>query len=394
MRIGISALHFTPGAPSSPERYLTGIINNLVRFDRQNEYILFTRPENRAYFDMSHGNVRDIVFPSILRHVWIRVLCEQLILPFLVLFLKIDLFHFPATVGPALLPCKSVGTVHSVIDPLLGKTLPWYRRLYFAVMYRISTARANRLIAVSEDCRREMVKWLGIRGEKIEVVHHGVEPHFEPDGPPGELQACTARHGIRKEYVFCVAAPATHKNITRLLKAYCRMRAATGLKHAFVLVGGPKDRFEKFIQEGTSGDQTGAIDDILCLGYVTHADLLCLYRGARLLVNVSYNETFGFPPLEAMASGTPVVVSNITALPETVGEAGILVDPFSVEDIAAGMGKVLQDEKMWSELRTKGLARAKLFTWERAARQTFAIYEDVATRAGEQNWRAAANNGR
>jgi glycosyltransferase involved in cell wall biosynthesis len=186
-----------------------------------------------------------------------------------------------------------------------------------------------------------------------------------------------ATYAIRERYVLFVGQLKTRsKNLLRLLEAFRQFRAEAGEPFRLVMVG-RRNRTTVGLDEAV--ERLALKDHVVELGHVPDADLPLLYSGAEMLAFPSLCEGFGFPVIEAMACGTPVVTSKVSCLPEVAGGAALLVDPYSVEDIAAGMHRVFRDAALREDLCARGFERAKFFSWERTARQTLEAYERAAS---------------
>ena len=225
------------------------------------------------------------------------------------------------------------------------------------------------LVLVPSDATATECRAAGFDPERIRVVPWGVDiaPVHEAD-----VVAARERHGLDRPYVLFVGTIEPRKNITALLRAYALLRERYRVTTGLVLAGGVGWQSEQIFEEVEQLDLT---DHVTFLGRVNNGDLLYLYNLARCLAHPALYEGFGLTPLEAMASGTPVVVSNVSSLPEVVGDAGLLVDPNDVEDLAVALQRVLTDDALHATLREKGLARASVFSWQRAAQETMAIYQ-------------------
>jgi glycosyltransferase involved in cell wall biosynthesis len=237
---------------------------------------------------------------------------------------------------------------------------------------------------VSECSRRDLVSHLGLDVDRVQVIPEGVDARFRPPVNDAWLQAVLARYIIKRPYVLYVGGINARKNIARLFTAYAYLRE----RHPDVaLVLGGKRQWQTDEIDATFR-RLNLTDHVHFTGYVDDADLPALYTAAELFVFPSLYEGFGLPPLEAMACGTPVVTSNVSSLPEVVGDAALTVDPYDVGGLALAIERVLTDEKLQMELRRRGIERAAQFTWERAARETLAMYEAVLSGAQpEQIWR-------
>jgi len=235
--------------------------------------------------------------------------------------------------------------------------------------------RADQIIAVSESTRRDLVKMLGAPEDKLSVIYEAADPLFQPEERAVALQQVQTSYDLPPEFILFVSTIEPRKNVTGLLRAYRRLRDDYRLTPDLVLAGAP----------GWLCDDVYRLVETLhlkphChfLGRVHACDLLHLYNAALCLVHPAFYEGFGLTPLEAMACGTPVIVSNVSSLPEVVGDAALLVDPHNDEEITVALWRVLTDTALRAELRAKGLQRAAAFSWQRAAEQTMAVYRKAA----------------
>ncbi len=232
--------------------------------------------------------------------------------------------------------------------------------------------RATHYIAISEASKQEMVKQLNLSPEKISVIPHGVDDHFAPVSTPLLIDTLS-KYGLRPGfYILYVGTLEPRKNITNLLRAYATLSGRLREQYPLVLAGGMG-----WLMEGLDVEiaKLGIQSTTLKTGYIPKEDLPSLYSGATLFVYPSLYEGFGLPPLEAMASGTPVITSNVSSLPEVVGEAGIQVPPEDVKRLGEEMESLLTDDQRRGFLIQKGLERAKQFTWEKCAAMTLEVYD-------------------
>jgi glycosyltransferase involved in cell wall biosynthesis len=233
---------------------------------------------------------------------------------------------------------------------------------------------ADAIIAVSHYTKAELVQHLGVPAERVRVVHHGVDACFQPTSPAG-VALLRERLRLQRPYVFALGTGDPRKNLRRLVDAFARCRER-GLKDVeLVLAGKP------WVATHALREQLAALDlegSARVLEYVDPLDLPALYAGAELFAFPSLAEGFGMPVLEAMACGTPVLAALSSSLPEVAGDAALLVEPTDVDALAQGMARALEDSALRARLIERGLQRAGGFRWERAARETVAVYEAVA----------------
>jgi glycosyltransferase involved in cell wall biosynthesis len=235
----------------------------------------------------------------------------------------------------------------------------------------LSVRRADRVIAVSESTKGDVVRLLGVAPEKVAVVYHGVENEFRPLDQGAEMDEFRARVRLPERFILCFGTLEPRKNLATLIAAYALLRKESRLPHKLVIAGGKGWRFEHVF---AAVDEAGLQDDVLFPGYVPSDEQPMWYNAAEVFAYPSLYEGFGFPPLEALACGTPVVASNRSSLPEVVGDAGLLVDPLDAVELAEALRRVLTDGGLRQELVARGLARAQSFSWSRAARETVEVY--------------------
>jgi len=270
----------------------------------------------------------------------------------------------------ALDPERTVVTVHD-IAPLLfpGKRLG-LSGLAWRWAWR-GTLRAACLITDSEFMRRTLLEQWSFSPKRVVAIPVAVDPHFGPL-PEKALQAWRRRYAFPDTPLLLhVGHTQPRKNLEGLLHALALLRRRNAEVVVFQVGGTPTPRQAALIES------LGLQEAIRFLGSVADSELVALYNLADVFIFPSFYEGFGLPPLEAMACGTPVVVSNAASLPEVVGDAGLLVDPHEPESIAEAVGQVLQDPELAEELRQKGLKRAQQFTWKRTAEETLAVYQAV-----------------
>ena len=284
-------------------------------------------------------------------------------LSFQVIARRPRVFFSPGFNPPLICPAPLVFTIHDLIQIQVPEVSTLDKLMYYRAVLRPAARRAYRVLTVSNYCRDEIVKWCGLPAERVINVGNGVGGAFRPIGPsydPGF------------PYMLYVGSQRRHKNLHRLIQAF---RKIDYPRLHLLVTGIATPRFRAYI------DRAGITNRVRFLGCVTDYKLAAIYRGAILLVLPSVSEGFGLPPLEAMACGTPVVVSRCTAPPEVVGDAGVLVDPFDVDDLRNGLERVLGDTDLRSTLCRLGLQRSRQFSWDRVAERVRRVLEDAAGRA-------------
>ncbi|MBX4187909.1 MAG: glycosyltransferase family 4 protein [Candidatus Doudnabacteria bacterium] len=359
MKIGIEGERANHLSPTGVERYATELIKNLAKLDKENEYVLYFRTEPQEWFKHLPPNfkLRVIPFPKFWTQT--RLTLELLLHP-------VDVFVLPIQALPFLHPRNSIITVHDVAYEIFPQAFAGFMLFYLKLTTRWGVWRAKKIIAVSESTKKDVVKFYGADPDKITPVHLGVDSQYKPL-PYDQVQAVLDKYGLSyKKYILFVGTMQPRKNIVGLVEAFEKLKKDYRIEEKLVLVGGKGWLWEAIIQR----IETSPVrDSIKIMDYVPVADLPTLYNGAIVETLPALYEGFGLPPLEAMACGTPVVVSDISSLPEVVGDAGVLVKPSDSEALAQGLLKVLVDPNLREEMSRKGIERAKRYTWESCARK-------------------------
>jgi glycosyltransferase involved in cell wall biosynthesis len=291
-------------------------------------------------------------------------------------FNGVTLFHATEHLLPKLTRARSVFTLHDTAYLLFPQYHLLQNRLYLTVMMPRFLARADAVITVSENTRRDALRFYRLDPAKVHVIPEGVEPRFQPENNPQQRAEIKKRYGLPDRFILCVSTIEPRKNLPLLLEAYTALRPQCP-NVGLVIAGGKGWLYESFFEHLRS---LGLESQITLTGYVPEADLPGLINCAEVFTYPSKFEGFGLPPLEAMACGVPVVCSNASSLPEVVGDAGILLPPDDVRGWVEALTHVLTDPTFHADLRARGLARARQFSWETAARQTWAVYEKVQSR--------------
>lgn len=233
--------------------------------------------------------------------------------------------------------------------------------------------RASHIIAVSQNTKNDLVKYLNIPENEISVIYNGVDHNVFKPYKPYQMKPF---HKLPKPYIMYVGSERRRKNLGRLFEAFAELkREFPGLKLVKVGDSGRSEQFRSDTLKMVSA--LGIAEDVIFTDHVSEVDLAYYYASAALLAYPSLYEGFGLPPLEAMACGCPVVSSNTSSLPEVVGEAGIVVTPYGIYSLARAMGQVLTDEQLRNKMVRKGLEQSKKFSWDKAARETMEVYESV-----------------
>ena len=375
MRIAIDA-HMIGQRETGNERYTRNLIAGLSRVDADNEYtVLVTdaRPLRQAVELPPNFAIR-IVRPkaNLPRLLWtIPEACRRV---------GAQVVHVSYT-APPIGPCATVVTVHDTAFARFPSFFSLRDRLLLSVTVPMSCRSAARVIAVSEHTKRDLVERYAISQDKIRVVYEAAERRFASEVPARHVVQVRQRYASGRRYVLAVGNIQPRKNLGLLIEAFAIM-VSRGVAHgdtALVIAGQKTWGSSATLRTITKCGLGGRV----CLpGFVPDGDLPALYRGAEVFAYPSLYEGFGLPPLESMASGTPVVSSNAGALAEVVGDGGVLVAPYDASRWADAIGRLLEDEGHWREMRDRGFRRVARFSWDDTARKTLSVYRSAAETAG------------
>ena len=364
MRIGIDArkLHdFGIGT------YIRNLVRHLSRLDRETEYVLLCRPGDAESLATLGPNFRAVAETSGNYSV-----TEQWRIPLALKRERITLFHAPHYVLPPLVRCRSVVTIHDCIHLMFPQYLPgWVAHGYARASIEMAARRATRVLTVSESSKRDILRFVDADPAKIDVIYNSYDERFGLEPREEDVVRLRERYQLQDPFVLYAGTVKPHKNLERLIEAFhlVRQRGFRDLK--LVMIG---DEISKYAALRRAVHSHQLHKYVRFLGFLPEETLAVMYRLAGLFVFPSLYEGFGLPPLEAMASGTPVVTSNLSSLPEVVGDAAVLVDPYDPQAIADGMYRVLSDPTLQADMKQKGLLRARQFSWEDSARKVREIY--------------------
>jgi glycosyltransferase involved in cell wall biosynthesis len=380
MNIGISTSVIQRGK-TGIAGYVFALLRAFQPHSEGNRFTIFALEEDlpllafvREYMDVV--TVSERYRAPIADIVW-----HQTVLPRLARHHELDVMHVPSYRRLCWrAPCALVGTVHDLAAFHVTNKYDWKRMFYGRVVAAKLAHRQDGLIAVSENTARDIAKFWKIAPELLTVIHHGIDrERFTAENRDAARLACHSRFDLAKPFFLYVARlehPA--KNHVPLIHAFERFKAETSSPWDLVFAGSDWHGAEQIHR---AIESSPVRRDIRSLGFVRDAELPMLYRGAQVFVYPSLHEGFGFPPLEAMASGCPVLCSTRGALGEIVGDAALTVDPTDVIAMSTQLKQLASDESLRESLRQRGLSRAVQFDWDRAAKQTLAVYARAIERA-------------
>ncbi len=394
MRIGIDALSLKPGRTGGGETYIVNLLKALSRSDAGHHFEIFCLGGVRELCGITAPNMafRTVSFPGPEKaQLAGRMIYEQTRLPGAVKRLGIDCMLFLGNIASVFCPCPSILTIHDlwtwfyketfpgVLDPFTGKVLPQ--------VVRVSARRATRISASSHFTKSEIIRFFRLPSSKVEVVHLGFRHSADPQPglpPPGTDAEGKLPDGVRPPFLLNVGNQHLHKNLHTLVDAFSEFKRSTGLPHQLVIAGMAASG-TPLLQERI---RVANSVDIVTIGVVPKATLDRLYRDAAAFVFPSRYEGFGFPPLEAMARGVPVIAARSSSITEVVGDAALLFEPTDVPQMASAIRRILTDSALAASLKKMGFRHsgpACPFTWERTADAMLGLVRSVVEQKSGKN---------
>jgi len=380
MLIGFDGSRIAKKFHTGTEVYSTEILKAIAKLDYKNKYIIYTpRPiEDRTGKLPENFEFKIIPFPKLWTQF--RLSAEMLFCK------KPDLLFIPSHTIPLVHPEKTIVTIHDLAFKHFPELFSGADLAYQNFGLNLAVKNAAHVITVSENSKKDIVKYTGINPNKISVIYHGYDQSLYKPLTQEEIDrnnrlknnSLIASDIISKmPYIFFVGRLEEKKNVLGLIKAYQLLRKEPKIKHKLVLAGNPGYGYDK-IKECISALPKDIKNDIIELGYVNNQKLADWMKNADVFFFPSLFEGFGIPVIEAMASGVPVIASNTTSIPEIVGSAGVLIDPHKTYDMAVALSKVINDKKFKSSLISKGKVRASMFSWQKSAEKTLKVFEKVS----------------
>jgi glycosyltransferase involved in cell wall biosynthesis len=368
MKIGING-RFLVATQTGVQRAAYNLVKTLFEIDRVNEYYLFTGASQKTNPDWDFPNVHVIgsnlkTGDNLRNHLW-----EQFVLPRLATKYEVDILHSPANLAPLFYRGKSIVHIHDlcfVVNP------QWYsyafRTVYNFIIPRL-VKRSTKIITNSNNSRNDLFLFCEADSQKVSLVYWAVDDSFAkpPEKPqPGDSD-------IPDDYILYVGSLEPRKNIKTLVAAYELMRNThPDIKTKLILIGGESPLFAEVRLKIKKYSE-----DVIFKGFVDDSTLRKYYHNAVVAAYPSLYEGFGLPPLEAMASHVPVVTSNISSIPEVVGDAAIMVNPHDEEELARVLALVIKDRELRESMIRKGIEQVKNYSWYKVARRIISIYHEV-----------------
>jgi glycosyltransferase involved in cell wall biosynthesis len=367
LKIGIDA-HAAERDGTGNCTYIRGVLSGLFNLNDQNEYVLYIMDKSHPFYDMfkQKGNFQlHVLRPE---HPLVRIPFSLAHRTFLD---GIDILHVQY-IAPPFHKGKLITTIHDLGFFHFQESFSPFERIRSSILIPRNARRAAKIITGSQFSKTDIINKLKVSDSKIEITPYG-NPIGLSQSPDNGIDI-KKKYGIKKEFIFSLGRLNMRKNLKNLISAYTELRQKENLDLNLVIAGKKDYLSEETLMEVK---KSGYDNEIIMTGYIPQEELPLFYQTAEIFVYPSFFEGFGLPPLEAMAWGCPVITSNVSSLPEVVGDAALLIDPYQTREIKDAMKRVLSDSGLKHRLQEAGKQRAKMFTWEKTAKKTLKIYEDV-----------------
>ena len=373
MKIGISAFAGDSGK-SGISQYMKNIFKRLPELSDGDEYVMFMSSSDREHFDFGHERVRVVTLPNWFGHPVVNIFWHLICLPVMLAAYRCDCVYLPA--GNRRLAwwygVPSIGTVHDLSQlHVEGKYDP-FRMFYCKKVLPFLMRRLDRVISVSEATRQDLEQYAGVEHEFIDVVYNGADlEQFKHHYKKPATRRVQKKYDITAPYILYTARlEHPGKNHVRLLEAFANLKRKKEIPHYLILAGSPWFGAEAIY---AATQKLGISEHVIFAGFVPNEELPDLYAGADLFAFPSLFEGFGIPLLEAMASGTPIVASNVASIPEVVQDAGLLFEPTRTEEIQYAIARLTKDAELRKTLVKLGLEQSQRFSWDDSAKQVWNI---------------------
>ena len=351
--------------------YVRNLVHELARQPHDDQYVLLCRRE-----DVDHVRSLGPRFEPLVEQAGNYSIREQISIPAAVRRAGVDLFHAPHYVVSPLTRVPYVVTIHDCIHLRFPQYLP--NRLastYARTVMGIAARRARRVLTVSTASKQDILHYLRIPADNVEVIHNALDSRLATAPTADDMARVRERFQLNSPFILYAGNIKPHKNVDRLIEAYSILRRRGITEPKLLIIG---DEISKYPNLRRMVHRFQLHPHVRFFGFVPEETLAALYRLASVFVFPSLYEGFGFPPLEAMASGTPVITSNVSSLPEVVGDAAVLIDPMDAGAIADAMADVLGNAALRADLVRRGHERVRMFSWERSVARVREVYVELA----------------
>jgi len=369
MRIAIDARGINFYSGTGIGTYTENVLKNLVNIDTTNNYHIYWSGNN--YESIKKENCKIVMTSK--KH---QRFFEDHYFPANLSSEKIDIYHMPQNgIGYSEeISCKKIITIHDLIPYVMPETVGKGYLLKFLKEMPLIIGGCDGIITVSEFSKRDILKFFPIDEKKIFVTPLAADKKYTPLDKVLCKNFLSDEYNIVDPFILYLGGFSERKNVVSVLTAFSKIYSDLNKKYKLVIVGGYKDSSQRLVK---LTNELKICNDVIFTGFVPEEHLPIFYNCCDTFVYPSFYEGFGLPPLEAMNCGTPVIASNLTSIPEVVGDAGILINPYDISELSLAIGNLLSNENLREELSHKGLKRAEEFSWQSTAQNTLKVYENV-----------------
>jgi len=356
--------------------YIRELISHLADVDKKNQYFVIVNKHGDGSFIPSADNFTILVSSITRKHYFIKDLWNLFFLPFLLKANNIDIYFNPRYVLPIFKGnIKMVVTMHDMIAILYPEIWPGISGFRIRNYIKYSSQRADIIITISSWAKKDIVRILNVPKDKVKVIYCGINKKLFKSIPDLSLQRLVKRkYGIRKKFILTVGPLGTRKNHDRLIDAYSILPEYIREDYQLIVTGEKKGTYNNLL---TKASKTCLANDIVFTGFVPEKEMPMVINAASLFVFPSLYEGFGIPLLEAMACGTPILASNVSSIPEVVGGAALLFDPYNINEMANAIDRAVTDKDLRQKLVQRGFERIKKYSWENTAKEILGVFDEV-----------------
>jgi glycosyltransferase involved in cell wall biosynthesis len=372
--VGIDGRELERGKITGIGRYLLNFLKYVTSIRKDYRFIVYGNQFTHLDFQSSNLTIEIILERSTI--TW-----DQILLPAYLKRDEIEIFLSPYIKAPIFSPCQYITTIHDLLflvaPDYTGSRYKLYNKV-FKVFGKVVSKKARAIITDSEYSKKDIIEIFDVDEEKIHVIPLGVSEECRVVYDIHLIEGIKKSYGIKGRYIFYIGNFKPHKNVKRLIEAFCDIiRFNNAFSDIKLVLGGKRDKFIQPLER--MAEKSGVSDRVIFTDFIKDEDLPYLYSGAEIFVYPSLYEGFGLPVLEAMACGTPVICSDTTSLPEVVGDSGMLIDTREAKNIASALITLLRDNKKREILKEKGITRAKEFTVKRYSSKILSLIETISS---------------
>ena len=363
-----------PKNPVGAGVYITRVVKELLKYGSSYDFIVLAHEDDFSLFQLDDSFKSNFIFLRDFGRGY-RILSEQISYPSIIHREKIDLYHGLHYSFPVVHGCPVVTTVHDMTYFIHPEKHLWLKRYYFKFFIRYACSKSDKILSVSQSTKNDIIKYTKCDPNIISVTPLGVDEKFKKIGDKSVLESVREKYNLPNEFILFVGLIEPRKNVGLLIEAFAKyIKSEIDLDTNLVIAGRWGWESNAIMELVANLDISGRV---IFPGYIAQEDLPALYTLAKIFVYPSYYEGFGLPVLEAMACGTPVITTNVSSMPEFVGDSGILIEPGDLEALVVALEILMADSEKRNDLSRKGILASSSFRWKKTAELTLKAYDKV-----------------